>query len=194
MKWGLLLIALLMASAFMASAFAEDELKVYGIVTYLARDNHWLRLGDIEVVLLDSDVEGVLTVGSLVEVEGFWQLQTFYAEEVEVEHPQAEVLIYQGQVQGGKLLGLEFPGFTEGEWLEVVAERHDENLNVLLIRSVAEGQSKLQAVVETLTNTGFVAGGVRVISARDVGVGQSIILAGRWNGQALVETASPSPQ
>lgn len=42
------------------------------------------------------------------------------------------MLIYRGQVQQGKLLGLEFYGLSEGEWLEVVAER-GEKLKLLLL-------------------------------------------------------------
>jgi hypothetical protein len=188
MKWVLWMIAMLIASA-----VAEDELKVYGIVTYLAQDNRSLRLGDIDVVLSDSEIEGVLTVGSLVKVEGFWQDQILYAEEVEVEHPQTEVLIYQGQVQGGKLLGLEFPGLSEGEWLEVVTERGETKLNILLIKPVTVQQSRLQATVETLDMDGFTAGGVSVISAQDVSVGQRVTVTGAWNGRALVANVSAKP-
>lgn len=185
MKWFFIVVATLFSFV-----LAEDELKVYGVITYLAQDNRSMRLGDIDVVLSESEIEGVLAVGSVVKVEGFWRGQTFYAEEVEVEHPQSEVLIYQGQVQGGKLLGLEFPGLSEGEWLEVVAEPKDGKLNTLLIRLIETEHTKLQATVETLSEDGFVAGGVQVVSSQKVSAGQRVTVTGTWNGSALVANVS----
>lgn len=42
-------------------------------------------VGDMVLLLSESEIEGVLTVGSLVKVEGYWQEQVLYAEEVEVK-------------------------------------------------------------------------------------------------------------
>jgi Domain of unknown function (DUF5666) len=181
---------LLLLSCFLFSwVFAEDELKVYGIITYLAQDNSSLRVGDMTVILSESDIEGVLTVGSLVKVEGSWQGQTFYAEEVKVEHPQVEVVVYRGLVQAGKLLGIDLPGLTDGEWLEVIAERQGEGLNILLIKPLTQQQSSLQATVESLTQDGFSAGGVNVVSSQTVSIGQQVTVQGNWNGSALIEAS-----
>lgn len=188
MRWFLFIMMLLLTTA-----LAKDELKIYGMITYIAQDNRSLRLGDIDVILLNSKVEGILSVGSLAKVEGFWQGQTFYAEEVEIERPYAEVLIYQGQIQEGKLLGLEFPGLNEGAWFEIVADYRKNKLRILLVKPILEQQSRLQATVEALTEDGFIGGGVQVISSQSVTIGQPVTITGSWNGEALVENVSAQP-
>ena len=168
--------------------FADDELKLYGIISYLANDQTELHIDDLVVHLDGAEIEGFLTLGALIEVEGYWQEKHFIAEEVEVQHSaQSNVFIFRGQVLAGKLLGLEFPSLTEGSWLELVTQQQaDASLSILLIKKISPGESALQASVEELTETGFVAGGVRVISKQTVQEGDLISVRGHWANGFLV--------
>ncbi len=187
MKRFLYLVVLIFA--LIPRAFA-DELKLYGIISYLANDQSELRIDDLVVRLEGAHIEGFLNLGALIEVEGYWQEDTFIATELEVKRStQPDVFIFRGQVIGGKLLGLEFPELSETDWLELTTKRaKDMSLTLLLVKHLNAAESAVQATVDALSEGGFMAGGVSIISERSVAVGDLISISGIWKDGVLIDT------
>lgn len=165
-----------------------DDIKLYGIISYLSANQLELRIDDLSVLLTEAEIDGFLSLGALVEIEGNWRDGVFIAEEVEVKSSvEPDLFIYRGQVINGMLLGLEFESLPEGQWLELTTQLKEGHRQLLLIRPLVNTQSAVQATVETLTEDGFIAAGVRVISPRDVKPGDQIRVTGQWVAEHLVE-------
>ena len=172
-------------------AWAEDdayEVKIYGIVNFIAFDDSELRIEDLRVILKGTTIEGFLTLGALVKVEGYWNEEQFKAEEVEVKSaPEAGLWRYQGQVIEGKVLGIAFPDLPEGVWLELFVEAETQQI-LQYHHLVTATVSGLLAEVESVLEDGFIAGGVQVRSKEAVKPGDRILIQGEWNGKVLVDT------
>lgn len=187
-----LAVRLLVITALMLSnsGFADDTIKIYGIISYLANDLSELRIDDLIIPLTKAEIKGFLSLGALVEIEGYWQKDLLIAKEVEVKRlTQPDIFIYRGQVTNGKVLGLSFPDLSEGAWLELTTKRSKKgNLEILLVKPLQNFDSALQAVVEAISENGFIAGGVSVVSSQQVSLGDQVSIKGTWQEGQLVES------
>lgn len=183
------LFLFLLSFSLASLVYAEDDLKLYGVISYLSNDQSELRIDDLIVNLKQADIEGFLSLGALIKVEGHWQAEIFIADEVEVKRSsQPDVFIYRGQVSDGRLLGLEFPDLVDGDWLELTTKRNKMgDLHLLLVKHLSSDESAVQASVDALTEDGFVAGGVTIVSEQAVAVGDLISISGSWRDGKLLE-------